>query len=188
MANRFYRRMEAFCWDINLLLANAEAYNESESALVTNARVITKSLLRVARGEEERVALWPVCAGSPCSHGFFVCDNRLLDTSLGPNLLAAFPELTEEGAATDQVTVPRETTASCSEPSPHADESTRIPTALQTAPARRRDLKRSQPSEVCVCVCVCVWVCVCVCVCVCVGGGVGGWVGGCGCVWVGGAW
>ena len=32
------------------------------------------------------------------------------------------------------------------------------------------------------CVCVCVSVCVCVCVCV------GGWVGGCGCLWVVSRW
>ena len=37
---------------------------------------------------------------------------------------------------------------------------------------------------VCACACVCVCVCVCVRVCVCVCVWVGGWVGGCVCMWV----
>ena len=65
---------------------------------------------------------------------------------------------------------------------------------LQLARTNIQKLKvkeEKKASQQCVCVwvggwVVCVWVGGCVCVCVCVGGWVGGWVGVCGCGWVGG--
>ncbi len=100
ITSNYYRRIEAFEWDIQLIYDNAFAYNQPGSAIVADARYVVDVLMRLARrtrrpirGASHAASLLPTTAGSGSDRDGAPLSRRRLeriqDEAAGPT--AALP-------------------------------------------------------------------------------------------------